>query len=255
MVNTEPRPWESFSTSSKRGRTRTRGASVPEELGAVHLRIALGIVLALLLVTASHAVEIDLTLDPGLRLTKTPGAEGKMPYLTATLPLGLEKGVGRVVELDYTLLNIWFGSPLQIGVKSADGKTEILLHFEKCGWRDHFDNECRIYLRQNGSERRVETAHGFFYLVKFRLILKWSADGKVDFIIRQGLNEIFKVSADMSDASRLDEFFMRVMDKDDLGYIGYDHLRSGFFMRMYPGGAYAVIDYLSMKALKQGGAK
>jgi hypothetical protein len=239
----------------KQQTTTERAACAEGEMAMSERRAALGFALAALLVSASQAVEIDLTLDPGLKLTKTEGADGKMPYLTATLPLGVEKGVGRVVELDYTLLNIWFGSPLQMGVKSADGKSEILLHFEKCGWRDHFDNECRLYLRRNGSEKLVATAHGLYYLVKFRLILKWTADGKVEFIVRQGLKELFKVSADMADASSPDEFFMRVMNKDENGYIAYDHGRSGFFMRMYPGGAYAVVDYLSTKAIKQGGTK
>jgi hypothetical protein len=193
-------------------------------------------------------------LDPGLKLTRT-GEPGKIPFLTASLPLGVEKGVGRVVELDYTLLSIWFGSPLQIGVKSADGKSEILLHFEKCGWRDHLDNECRLYVRQNGSEKKIETAHGLYYQMKFRLILKWTADGKVEFIVRQGVNELFKVSAEMASASNLDEFFLRVMDKDELGYIAYDHGRNGLFMRMYPGGASAQVDYLSTRTIKQGGTK
>jgi hypothetical protein len=52
---------------------------------------------------------------------------------------------------------------------------------------------------------------------------------------------------------------MRVVNNKDNGYIGYDCEEEGIFMRTQPGGgdyvASAFIDYISMKALKQGDAK
>jgi len=212
-------------------------------------------VVACLLTPAVQAGEIDLGLDPGLRFSRETSPDKKQHALIATLPLSYDHGIGCVLEFDLTLTGIWYYAPLKVGVRSGDGRTAIGLVFEKVGGDA---SQCILYFRRNGQEKvaaRWETVD----CIKYRLILRWSRDGRVDFIARSGTEVVTRASREGPSPLEPNEFFMRVLDNNDNGYIGYDCEEESIHMRSQPGGgdyvATAFIDFISMRTLVRGASK
>lgn len=201
------------------------------------------------------AGEILLSLDPGLKFSQEASPDRKQNALIATLPLNYERETGCVMEIDFTMVGIWYYAPLRMGIRSAYTKAEIGLWFEKAGGDS---SECRLYVRQNGQEK-VAAKWETVDCKKYRLVLRWNKDGKVDFIARKGVEVVFQASCEGPLPLTPDEFFMRVINNNDNGYIGYDCEDESIFMRSQPGGgdyvASAFIDFISMKTPAKGASK
>lgn len=216
------------------------------------IRIA---IVASLLSFAIQAGEVLLSLDPGLKLAQEATPDGKSHTLTATLPLVYERTVGCVVEFDFTMVGIWYYAPLYVGVRSADAGTEVGLCFEKTGGDA---SECRLYIRKNGQET-VAARWTTVDCTKYRLVLRWSKSGKIDFVARQGTEVVFQASCEAPPPLTPDQFYMRVINNNDNGYIGYDCEEECIFMRSQPGGgdyvASSFIDFISMKTPAKGVSK
>ncbi len=213
--------------------------------------------IALLLAAGGRAADIDLTLDPDLKFKTQERPDKKETDLVAALPLYPDRGGGRTLELGFTLVGIWYYAPLRVGIQSADGGTEFGLHFEK---RDgDNDCECRLYARRNGQETMLAKWATVDAAVRYRLILQWRSDGKLVFIARNGVADVFKTTCELAAPFTVDELCLRVVNNKDNGYIGYDCEENGLFMRSQPGGgayvASAFVDAISIKAHKPGGAK
>lgn len=213
------------------------------------------VVTACLLSPALLDGEVLLRLDPGLKFSTEAGADRKPDTLTATLPLQYDRASGCVMEFDFTLAGLWYYAPLRVGVRSGDAGTEVGLWFEKTGGEA---GECRLYVRRNGRETvaaRWETVE----CAKYRLVLRWTRNGQVDFIARKGDGVVFTAACDGPSPLSPDAFFMRVQSGNDNGYIGYDCEDESLFMRSQPGdGAYvasAFIDFISLKSPASGAAK
>jgi hypothetical protein len=213
-------------------------------------------VAACLLAVATHAAEVDLSLDPGLKIRDEQEPGKKEKALIATLPLIGDAGEGCVLELDLTIVGIWYYAPLRLGIQSADGDAVVGLHFEKAN--SNSDCECRLYVRTGKTEKIVakwETVD----CAKYRLVFKWGKDGKGEFMVKRDMADVFRASFEASSPFTADELFLHVMNGNENGYIGYDCEDECIFMRSQPGdGSYtasASIDYISTKAPKQGGPK
>ena len=213
--------------------------------------------LALLLAIGGRTAEIDLSLDPGLQFRTEEKPDKKETALVATLPLYPDQGGGRMVEIGFKLVGVWYYAPLRVGIKSAEGGTEFGLHFEK-GGGDH-DCECRLYARRNDKETVLAKWEAVDGAVRYRLILKWRADGKLEFVARNGIADVFRTTCALAPPFNVDALFLRVVNNKDNGFIGYDCEESGILMRSQPGGgeyvASAFIDSISMSAPRPGDAK
>jgi hypothetical protein len=146
---------------------------------------------------ASPAADLNLKLDPELKIVREAIPGQKQQSLVATIPLARGSEGGCVVECDLAITAAWYYAPLRIGVRSADSGSAIVLHFEK---RDREDNQCILFIRDSGKEREI-AAWKNVECAKYRLALQWLADGKVRFHLRQGRLYAFWVSPDPSGAS------------------------------------------------------
>ena len=200
---------------------------------------------------------LDLQLNPDLKVVQETGPDQKQPGLAASVPLVGQGTDGCVLECD---LAITARLVLRSAARSESGPpTRLMPLFSISKKSDGEDNQCTLSVREGGKERVIATWKNV-ECAKYRLILKRQKDGVIRFLARQGTTEVFHASCEAPPSWKLDEFFLWVANnKNDNGYIGYDCEEENIQMRSQPGGGEyvltAVLDFLSVKAIRQGAEK